>query len=337
MNAVVSSAQTMRALRFHAYGEPSDVLRLDQAPVPAPLAGTVVVRVHACGLNPADWALCRGLFQKDLPRGVGLDVSGTVTAIGQDVIGVTPGDPVFGPADYVNYTTAGASDFAALSDWAHIPEGLGYLKAASLPMAIETGYRYIALLDPKPGQTIVVNGAGTMVGFAAVQIALLMGVNVVATAGPTFAEQLRSLGATVTSHGAGIAERISALLPSVPDHVLDVAPVNLSPDAGVTSALADLVKVAGGDLKRVVTIADFARAAEMGVRTGMEDVKSGAEKAALRYDKLSEYAQYAAEGRFSIPISRIFPLEEWRTALDISLSGRARGKLILQIVADAQH
>lgn len=333
MNTEMPTPPNMRALRFHEFGEPADVLRLEEAPVPVPIAGTVIVRVHACGLNPADWALCRGLFPKDLPRGVGLDVSGIVTAIGEGVTGVELGDPVFGPADYVNFPTAGASDFAALRYWASVPLGLSQIEAASLPMVVETGYRYIAFLDPKPGETIVINGAGTMVGFSAVQIALLKGVKVVATAGPTFTGQLQSLGAVVTAHGEGMADRIAALLSGVPDHVLDVAPVNLTPETGVTSALPELVKVAGGDPKRIITVADFAGAAATGVRTGMETVTSIEE--VLCYHKLGEYAQYAAEGRFSIPIARIFPLEEWRTALDISLSGRARGKLILQIATEA--
>jgi NADPH:quinone reductase-like Zn-dependent oxidoreductase len=43
--------------------------------LPAPASNRIRVRVIACGLNPADWALCRGLFAKDLPRGVGLEVS----------------------------------------------------------------------------------------------------------------------------------------------------------------------------------------------------------------------------------------------------------------------
>jgi NADPH:quinone reductase-like Zn-dependent oxidoreductase len=335
MNTQSPAAQTMRTLRFHSYGEPSDVLRLEEVPVPAPIAGTVIVRVHACGLNPADWALCRGLFHKDLPRGIGLDVAGTVTAIGEGVTDVALGDRLFGPADYLNFPTAGASDFAALSHWAPIPAGLDFLTAASLPMAVETGYRYIAFLDPRPGETLVVNGAGTMIGFAAVQIALLKGVTVIATAGPTFADQLRSLGARVTPHGEGMVERIAALLPGVPDHVLDVAPVNLTPEAGVASALSDLVKIAGGDPKRVVTVADFAGAAETGVRTGMEAMTS-ATGPVLRYDKLGDYARHAAEGRFSIPISRVFSLEEWRAALDISLSGRARGKLMLQVAGEAE-
>jgi NADPH:quinone reductase-like Zn-dependent oxidoreductase len=175
----------MRTLRFHAYGEPADVLQIDDAPAPQPAAGRVRVAVHACGLNPADWALCRGLFPKDLPRGVGLDVSGTVDAVGEGVIDVAVGDRVAGSADYAGYPSAGASELAILERWARLPAGLDLVKAAALPMAVETAHRHLALLHVKAGQTLVVNGAGTMMGFALVQMALLRGARVIGTSRST--------------------------------------------------------------------------------------------------------------------------------------------------------
>src|SRR5580692_3491541 len=100
----------MKTIRFHAYGDPAAVLRLEDADVPSPGDDRIRVRVHACGLNPADWALCKGLFARDLPRGIGLDVAGVVDAVGEGVTDVTVGDRVLGAADYAGYSTAGASD-----------------------------------------------------------------------------------------------------------------------------------------------------------------------------------------------------------------------------------
>src|SRR5215469_15592309 len=99
---------TMRTIRFHRYGEPTVVLRLEEAAIPSPRAGHVRVLVHACGLNPADWALCRGLFASDLPRGIGLDVSGTVDAVGEGVMDVNVGGHVLGVPDFRGYPSAGA-------------------------------------------------------------------------------------------------------------------------------------------------------------------------------------------------------------------------------------
>jgi NADPH:quinone reductase-like Zn-dependent oxidoreductase len=320
-------AEKMRTIRFHQYGEPADVLRLEEAPIPAPNAARVAVRVHACGLNPADWALCRGLFARPLPCGVGLDVSGVVTAVGDGVSDVAVGDAVFGPSDYMNYPTAGAADYAILYHWERLPDGLSHVDAAALPMVVETAARYLAWAGLKKGQTILVNGAGAMVGFAAVQMALLQGTRVIATAGETFAAQLRAMGVLVAPHGDGMVERVRALLSEPPDVILDVAPVNLRPGS-VASALPDLVEIAGGDTARIITAADREGAARTGVRTGAENIKSeGGFR--LRWDVLGEYGQLAAKGRFFIPVARTFALGDWREALDISLAGRARGKLVL--------
>src|ERR1700723_3856408 len=119
---------TMRTIRFHAYGEPADVLRLEEAAIPTPGLGSLRVRVHACGLNPADWALCRGLFAGDLPRGVGLDVAGVVDAVSEGVTDISVGDRALGSASFSNYPSAGASDFAVLERWGEAPDGLDLIE-----------------------------------------------------------------------------------------------------------------------------------------------------------------------------------------------------------------
>jgi NADPH:quinone reductase-like Zn-dependent oxidoreductase len=161
----------------------------------------------------------------------------------------------------------------------------------------------------------LVSGAGTTVGFAAVQMALLRGVRVIATAGDTYAGRLRALGATVTHYGDGLAGRVIEAAGGPVDLVLDTAP-----PSGV---LPDLVKAAGGDPRRVLTLSDLNGAAELGVRDSFHEDRT------QRYDVLAEYAQRAADGQFTIPIARTFPLEDWRTALGVSQSGHARGKLVL--------
>ncbi|MGH3262980.1 MAG: alcohol dehydrogenase catalytic domain-containing protein, partial [Trebonia sp.] len=184
---------TMRTVRFHEYGEPGEVLRLEAVPVPAPGSGRIRVAVHACGLAPADWALCRGLFAGGLPRGIGIDVSGTVDAVGDGVADVSVGDAVLGTANWREASTAGASDRAVMDRWVLVPEGLDLAQAAALPMAVDTAYQNLAFLGLDPGKTILIHGAGSTIGYAAVQIALLRGMRVIATAGQTYAQRLRDL------------------------------------------------------------------------------------------------------------------------------------------------
>jgi NADPH:quinone reductase-like Zn-dependent oxidoreductase len=312
------ATSTMRTVRFHEYGEPADVLHLETAPVSAPGSGRVRIRVRACGLNPADWALCRGLFAGDLPRGIGIDVSGTVDAVGDGVTGVAVGDLVFGTADWRGAPAAGAGERAIMDHWTAVPAGLDPTQAAALPMALETAYRHLAQLRLSAEHTILIHGAGSTIGFAAVQIALIRGARVIATAGPTYAQRLRDLGAAVTAYGDGMVERVDAVSGGPVDLVLDTAPVG--------GALPDLVRIAGGDPKRVLTIGDFAAAAELGVRDSFhEEHREPYDRPAV----FAEFAQLAAAGKFAVPVAATFPLEEWRAAMEISLGGQARGKLLL--------
>lgn len=309
----------MRTLRFHSYGSALDVLRVEDAGTPVPGPGQIRTAVQACGLNPADWALCGGLFADALPRGVGLEVSGTVDAIGPGVSGVGIGEPVFGPVPFKG-PTAGASDHAVLDRWFPRPRGLDPIAAAALPMAVETAHRALAALGVRgkaDGVTVLVNGAGTTVGYAAVQMVLRHGARVIATAGRTYADALRALGADVTAYGEGTAERVRALAGGPVDLALDAAPAGTS--------LPEVVRTVRkpGD---VLTVSDFAAAQELGARFQFgQDGPQDPDRV------LADHARLAAEGSFTVPVARTFELEDWRTAAELSLSGRAGGKLVLRI------
>jgi NADPH:quinone reductase-like Zn-dependent oxidoreductase len=308
--APTTARSTMRTVRFHGYGEPAEVLHLEEAPVPNPGANCIRVVVHACGLNPADWALCRRLYNMDLPRGIGLDVSGTVDAVGEGVTDVAVGEKVLGFADFAHHPSAGASDVAVLDHWAKVPAGLDMNLAAALPMAAIIGHHALDALGVKRAQTLLIHGGGSVMGFSAVQIALARGIKVFTTAGSTYTDNLRGFGATVTAYGDGTVERVKALGPV--DLVLDT----------VGGALPDLIRIVDGNPRRVLSIADRS-GAQLGVRGNYD------EGLPLRYETFGEMAQAAAAGKFSIPIARTFPLEQWRDAMEISISGKAGGKLLL--------
>lgn len=318
MTTSENNAGTMRAVRYHEYGEPTDVVTLDETIIATPGAKQIRIAVHACALNPADWALCRGMFPGSLPRGIGFDVSGTVDVIGDDVTGVSVGDRVLGVPDWAGCASAGLADYAVLTHWALVPEGLDLIQAASLPMVVETTIRSLDNLNVAAGHTLMVHGAGTMVGFAAVQVARMRGARVIATAGETFAERLRAFGAMVTPYGDGMVERVRDMADGSPDLVLDTSP----PGGGM---LPDLIKITDDDPRRVLTITDHEAARKLGVRNTF------GEDATTRYDALAPFAELAAAGKFTVPVARTFSMEDWREAMDVSLSGHARGKLVVLI------
>jgi len=304
----------MKALILDTYGEPTEVLHLKDVAMPEPGAGEIRVRVHACALNPADWVVCQGFLPGPPPKGIGFDVSGTVDALGEGVTDVAVGDRVFGVPNYLNYTTGGAAEYAVLKVFLVVPDGLGMTEAAALPMATETAARTLDLLPLRAGQRVMINGGGTMTGFAAAQMALLRGAHVIASAGETFSGRLRELGAKVTPYGEGMVERVRELAGGAPDFAVHTAQVK--------GTLPDLVKIVDGDPKRVYSFADRDEE-NLGVRTAWREGGS------LRYDVLGHYAQLAAKGQFSIPISRTFALDDWREAAEISMSKKAHGKIVL--------
>ncbi|MEU1982870.1 NADP-dependent oxidoreductase [Nocardia sp. NPDC019395] len=304
----------MRTLRFHEFGAPLDVLRLEDTAPPTPGPGQIRVVVQTCGLTPADWALCDGLFPGDLPRGIGLEVSGTVDALGDGVTGVEIGEPVLGPAPFTG-PTAGASEQALLDIWFPRPPGLDPTAAAALPMAVETACRGLEQLGIRTGDSVLIHGAGTTVGYAAVQMAVRHGARVIATAGKTYADALRAAGAEVTGYGDGMVERVRTLAGGAVDLTLDAAPFS--------NVLPDLIRTVEAPA-HVFSFAPPGSTNELGINLGRPD-------APLRHEAIGEYAQLASEGRFSVPVAGTFALEDWRTAAAASLSGHAHGKLVLQI------
>ncbi|MER7875804.1 NADP-dependent oxidoreductase [Streptomyces solisilvae] len=315
----------MKALQFDRFGSP-DVIVLRDVPKPEPGPGQIRIAVRACGLNPSDWAVIDGLLADrlpPLPRGIGFEIAGTVDALGEGTTGVEIGDRVFGPAAF-DGPTAGAAEYALMAAWARIPEGVAAEQAAALPMAAETAWHALDDLGVQPGELLLVHGAGSTVGEAAVRLALHQGVQVIATAGPTRAAALEEIGARVTGYGDGMADRVAALAGGRLDRALDTAPTGgridradqASPAGGSLPTLIGLT----GDSDRVLTVSDFAAAAELGARVTQID---------LRYDRMDEFARLAGEGVLVVSVARAYALDQFQEAAELSRSRRPGGKLIL--------
>lgn len=315
----------MRALQFDRFGSP-DVVVLRDVPKPEPGPGQIRIAVQACGLTPADWAVVDGLFADrlpPLPRGLGLEVAGTVDALGDGATDVGIGDLVFGPATF-DGPTAGAAEYAVMAFWARVPETVTAQQAAALPMAAETAWRALDDLGVQPGELLLVHGAGTTVGEAAVRFALDRGVRVIATAGPTRAAALAQIGAQVTRYGEGMAGRVRELAGGRVDRALDAAPTGgrvdrpheTSPGGGSLPTLIELT----GDPDRVLTVSDFAAAADLGTRVPRGNI---------RYDLMGEFARLAGAGVLIVPIARTYTLGQIREAARLSQSRQAGGKLML--------
>jgi NADPH:quinone reductase-like Zn-dependent oxidoreductase len=192
----------MKAVVYTRYGSP-DVLRVADVATPTPTHGEVLVRVRAVSLNRSDWeglqgqplyARLGGLFR---PRRhiLGSDIAGQVEAVGPGTTALREGDDVF--ADALEHL-GGFAEYVCLPEGvlARVPDGMTHEEAAALPQAGAIALQ--GVLDKgrvRPGDRVLVNGAGGGSGMYAIQLAKLHGAEVTGVDNTEKLEFMRSLGA----------------------------------------------------------------------------------------------------------------------------------------------
>ncbi|MFG2180943.1 NADP-dependent oxidoreductase [Streptomyces abikoensis] len=295
----------MKKVSFAEFGGP-DVLRVIDAEEPHAGPGRIRVAVRAAGVNPVDWRIREGqvlgAHPVELPSGLGLDAAGVVDEVGEGVEGVEVGDHVFGEG------SSTYAEFAVLSAWARMPEGLTFEEAAGYPSVVETALRVIRESGVRSGQTLLVSGASGGVGSAVLQIARDRGITVIGTAGAANQDYLRGLGALATTYGEGWVERVRGL--GHVDAALDLA------GSGVIRELVELT----GDPRKVISIADL-DAPKLGVRF------SGV--AGSVPDALAEAVRLISRDALHIPVEKSYPLADAALAHIDSQAGHTRGRRVL--------
>ena len=195
------TTKTMRAIVQHGYGS-TDVLRVQETYVPEIEDDEVLVRVHAAGLDRGTWHMMAGRpyllriigfgFRRPKNAVPGIDVAGTVAAIGSAVTRFAVGDEVFGMSrgSFAEYAAAREDKLA------RNPGNLSYQQAAVVPISAGTALQ--ALTDVgriEPGQEVLIIGASGGVGSYAVQLAKAFGAEVTGVCSAEKADLVRSLGA----------------------------------------------------------------------------------------------------------------------------------------------
>lgn len=175
---------------------PVETLRLADMPVPQPAGGQVRVRVAAVALNPVDYKIAsRGHAEWQYPFILGLDVAGTVDAVGAGVTEWKAGDRVYYHGDlrrhggYAEYTLADARALA------RIPDNVKFVQAAALPTAGFTAHQAMSRVKLEKGRTVLIHGGSGGVGGFAIQLARQQGLYIITTASPKNADKVKALGA----------------------------------------------------------------------------------------------------------------------------------------------
>jgi len=210
----------MKAVRIHQFGGP-EVLSYEDIPDPQPRKDQVLIRVKSCSLNHLDIWVRKGLPGVKLPHILGSDIAGEVVEVGEYVTGFKPGQrALVAPLHFCGncvkclagmqnqcreFTVIGNAVeggycelFAApAANVIAIPDSLDFNQAASVPLVFVTAWHMlVGLAGVRPGQTVLVLGASSGVGIAAIQIAKLFHCRVITTAGNAEKlERARALGA----------------------------------------------------------------------------------------------------------------------------------------------
>jgi NADPH:quinone reductase-like Zn-dependent oxidoreductase len=332
---MTADAKTMNAIVQEEYGtEPEDVLRLDRIGRPSIGGDEVLVRVAAAGVDRGTWHLMTGLpyavrvagygIRAPKTRVPGLDVAGTVEAVGPDVTGFQPGDEVFGIANgsFAEYATVPVGKLATK------PANLSFEQAAAVPVSGLTalqGLRDQAQVEA--GQKVLILGASGGVGTYAVQIAKAFGAEVTGVCSTGKVDMVRALGA---------------------DHVVDYTKEDVADgqhrydvilDIGGNTRLSDLRRALTADGRLVIvggeTDGRWLGGADRQLRalllSPFVSQKLSTFVSSENADDLVDLRELAESGTITPAIDRAYPLAEAAAAIRRLQDGHARGKVVITV------
>jgi NADPH:quinone reductase-like Zn-dependent oxidoreductase len=317
--AVAEPATMMKAIVAHEYGGP-EVLKYEEAPRPEPKENELLVRVIACGVNPADPLVISGRLAKEfgthLPLIPGYDVAGVVEKTGAKVTKFKNGNAVYGYALF----GGGWAEYAVLAEneAALKPKSATYADAAAVPLAALTAWQALAdTAKLSAGQTVLIHGGSGGVGSFAIQIAKARGARVIATASTANQDLLKQLGADVAiDYSKTKFEEVAKEV----DVVLD-------PVGRDTLARSYAVVKKGGIVVTLVARPDQAELDKFAIRGSSLWSKPDG-------NELSEITKLIEAGTIKPIVSQEFPLTDAVKAVQQSATHHTRGKLVLRIAAE---
>ena len=312
----ITPALAMKAVVAHDYGAP-EVLKYEDAPRPQPKENELLVRVIACGVNPADPLVVSGRLAKEfgthLPLIPGYDVAGVVEQAGARVTKFKKGDAVYGYALF----GGGWAEYAVLAEneAALKPKSATFVEAAAVPMGALTSWQ--SLVDAaklSAGQTILIHGGSGGVGSFAVQIAKAKGAKVIATASTANQDLLKQLGVDLP---------IDYTKTKFEDVAKDVDVVFDTVGRDTLARSYPLVKK-GGIVTTIVSRPDPAQLEKYAIRgTSIWSHPDGTE--------LAEITKLIESGKIKPVVGQVLPLTDAVKAAQQAETHHTRGKVVLRI------
>ncbi|MGB2517348.1 MAG: NADP-dependent oxidoreductase [Pseudomonadales bacterium] len=307
----------MKAVQIYAFGG-REVLELNDIAIPEAKQGEVLIKIHAASVNPVDWKIRQGYLQPllnhALPLTMGWDVSGEVVAVGGGVIHLKVGDEVYSRPNianngsYAEYMTASAEEVALK------PKSLTWQEAAGVPLAGLTAWQGLyELANIEAGEQVLIHGGSGAVGQFAIQLAKLRGATVYTTTSARNTDLVLSLGAdhAIDYQQVDFSELrdMDVVLDTIGGEVQDKSWKTIKP---------------GGRLLSIVQTPDEAVAASHGVTASFYFIEPDR-------SQLEEMARLADAGKLIVNIDSEFSLDQVADAHERSESGRAQGKIIINV------
>jgi NADPH:quinone reductase-like Zn-dependent oxidoreductase len=271
-------------------------------------------------VNPFDWKIMEGMYQKmmpiQLPATLGGDFSGVVTEAGEGV-SFKKGDAVYGSAIILSGGSGAFAEFASagVDHVAKKPKNLNHLEAAALPLTGVSAWQ--ALVDHiglAKGNRILIHGAAGGIGTSAVQIAKHLGAHVAATASARDMDYVKGLGADEVIDYK--SQSFDSLLSGY-DAVYDTV-------GGDTYAKSFKVLKKGGI---IVSMLEQPKP-ELTEKYGVKAIAQGTH---INGERLSKVAGLVELGVLKVHVDKSFPLEKAGDALAYQKTGHPRGKVVLKI------
>jgi NADPH2:quinone reductase len=326
---------SMHALVLNRHGGPIEYSTL---PRPAPAAGQVLVRIAASGLNPLDTKIRAGQAahaQHPLPLVLGIDLAGTVEALGDGVSSFAIGDKVYGMGGGVGGIQGSLAQYAAVDAdlLAPMPGNLSMRDAAALPLAFITSYAGIVdRANLQAGAKVLVQGGAGGVGHVAVQLARALGAEVFATASAQNGELVRRLGATPIDYRAQTVEQYVAAYTDGKgfDLVVDtVGGASLDASFAAVRHFGHVVSALGWGTHALAPLS-FREATYSGIFT-LYPLLTGQHRA--HHGEMMRAATRLAESGSLAPVvdPRRFDLRTAEQAYEVVANGAARIKVVVDV------
>jgi NADPH:quinone reductase-like Zn-dependent oxidoreductase len=326
----------MRALVLEEANAP---LQQKELPRPEPSKRQVLVRIEASGVNPLDTKIRAGQAahaRQPLPAVLGMDLAGTVEAVGDGVARFAPGDKVYGLAGGIGGLQGSLADYVAVDAdlLARRPSTLSSREAAALPLVFITAWEgLVDRANVRPGQTVLVHGGAGGVGHVAIQLALARGARVFATGRTAQQETIRRLGATPIDHTVEtVAQYVQRLTDGQGfDIVYDTVggPVLDDSFEAVRTYTGHVVSSLGWGTHRLAPLS-FRAATYSGVFTLLAMITG--QGRAHHGEILAEATRLAEAGQLApLMDARRFRFDDADTAQQIVAAGQAQGRVVVEM------